>query len=129
MFIGQSQITVTPIAGDAGATIRVNGISVTSGHASGAIALNPGSNTITVVVTAADGITTKTYTITAGYLAQEAYMKASNTDAGDYFGWSVSGSGDTLAVGAMGEDSSATGVNGNQADNSALQSGAVYILR
>jgi hypothetical protein len=35
--------------------------------------------------------------------------------------------GSTLAVGARGEDSSATGINGNQADNSASNSGAVYL--
>ena len=33
-------------------------------------------------------------------LIQEADLKASNTDEGDYFGLSVSPSGDTLAVGA-----------------------------
>src|SRR5690606_34014361 len=46
------------------ATITVNGTAVTSGNASGAIALNVGSNTITTVVTAQDGTTTKTYTVT-----------------------------------------------------------------
>ena len=35
----------------------------------------------------------------------EAYLKASNTGAGDSFGYSVSLSGDTLAVGASLEDS------------------------
>jgi hypothetical protein len=33
-----------------------------------------------------------------------------------------------LAVGAIGEDSNATGVNGNQDDNSANQSGAAYVF-
>ena len=51
---------------------------------------------------------------------QQAYLKASNTGADDYFGWSVAVSGDTVVVGALGEDSNATGVNGNQSDNSAL---------
>ncbi len=59
---------------------------------------------------------------------QEAYLKASNTDAYDNFGYSVSLSGDTLAVGATGEDSNAKGVNGDQADNSAVDSGAVYVF-
>ena len=36
-------------------------------------------------------------------------------------------SGDTLAVGAYSEASDATGVGGNQADNNAPYSGAVYI--
>ena len=60
--------------------------------------------------------------------SQQAYLKASNTGFGDSFGSSVSLSGDTLAVGAAGEDSSATGVNGSQSDNSASESGAVYIF-
>jgi hypothetical protein len=58
---------------------------------------------------------------------QQAYLKASNTEASDYFGSSVSVSGDTLVVGAHFEDSNATGVNGNQADNSATDSGASYV--
>src|SRR5262249_25486086 len=55
-------------------------------------------------------------------------VKASNTGAQDGFGVSVSLSGDTLAVGATGEDSAATGVNGNQADNSTELAGAVYVF-
>jgi nucleotide-binding universal stress UspA family protein len=60
---------------------------------------------------------------------QEAYLKASNTGASDYFGFSVELSGDTLAVGAYGEDSAAKSVGGNQVDNSAGNSGAVYVFR
>jgi hypothetical protein len=60
--------------------------------------------------------------------AQQAYLKASNTGAGDTFGASVALSGDTLAVGAFSEASAATGVNGNQADNSAGGAGAVYVF-
>jgi trimeric autotransporter adhesin len=61
--------------------------------------------------------------------SQQAYVKASNTGAIDYFGRSValSADGSTLAVGAYHEDSSATGIGGNQADNSATYSGAVYL--
>jgi gliding motility-associated-like protein len=59
-----TSITLTPTTSDAGATITVNGAAVTSGTASGAIALNIGTNTITTVVTAPDGTTTKTYTVT-----------------------------------------------------------------
>ena len=60
--------------------------------------------------------------------SQQAYLKASNTDMSDYFGSSISLSGDTLAVGAIGESSSATGVDGSQSDNSAWNSGAVYVF-
>ena len=60
---------------------------------------------------------------------QQAYVKASNTGAGDAFGDSValSADGSTLVVGAPWEDSSATGINGDQTDNSAAGKGAVYV--
>ncbi len=58
-----TSLTVTPTVTDANATVTVNGTSVTSGSASGAINLNVGSNIITVVVTAEDGTTTETYTV------------------------------------------------------------------
>lgn len=58
-----ASITVTPTSADANATLAVDGTAVASGSASGAIALNAGSNTVTIVVTAQDGVTTKTYTV------------------------------------------------------------------
>lgn len=60
----------------------------------------------------------------------QAYLKASNTGAGDGFGGSlsVSADGSTLAVGALFEASSATGVGGNQSDNARNASGAVYVF-
>jgi hypothetical protein len=58
--------------------------------------------------------------------SQQAYLKASNTGADDEFGVSVAVSGDTVVVGAWQESSNATGVNGNQNNNSALNSGAAY---
>jgi gliding motility-associated-like protein len=61
---GTSSITVTPTTNDATATVAVNGNAVTSGSASGAVSLNVGANTITTIVTAQDGTTTQTYTIT-----------------------------------------------------------------
>src|SRR5215470_18834621 len=61
---------------------------------------------------------------------QQAYLKASNTDPYDSFGFALalSANGNTLAVTATREDSNARGVNGNQDDNSAEDSGAVYIF-
>ena len=60
---------------------------------------------------------------------QQAYIKASNPEEFDIFGTrvSISGDGNTLAVGADSEDSNATGINGDQTNNDALQSGAVYV--
>jgi len=66
-----------------------------------------------------------------GFWRQQAYIKGSNTQADDGFGWSValSGDGTALAVGAISEASNATGVNGDQGNNSADESGAAYIFR
>jgi hypothetical protein len=50
-------------------------------------------------------------------------------ECGDEFGRSVALSGDTLAVGTPYEDSAAQDVGGNQDDDSARDSGAVYIFR
>ncbi len=59
-----ASITVTPTTSDAGATVSVNGTAVPSGTASAPIALIVGTNIITTVVTAQDGLTKSTYTIT-----------------------------------------------------------------
>jgi len=70
------------------------------------------------------------FTHTINGWRQEAYLKAVNSDAGDWFGFdvSLSGDGQTLAVGAPLEDSRATGVNGNKTDNQMVNSGAVYLF-
>ena len=60
--------------------------------------------------------------------SQQAYLKASNTDPQDFFGYAVSISGDTIVVGAYGEDSNATGVNGGQLNNAAYYAGAAYVF-
>ena len=60
--------------------------------------------------------------------SQQAYLKASNTDAGDHFGISLAISGETVVVGAYREDSSATGADGNQTHNSATDAGAAYVF-
>ncbi len=59
-----ASVTVTPTAQDPAATIKVKGVTVASGTASGSIALAVGANTISTVVTAQDGTTTRTYSIT-----------------------------------------------------------------
>lgn len=67
---------------------------------------------------------------------QQSYVKASDTDATmpfssfepDNFGYAVAVSGDTVLVGAYGEDSGARGVNGNGSDNSSREAGAAYVF-
>ena len=119
--------TVIPTTDDANATVTVNGVAVISGTASGSISLDEGPNTITVIVTAEDGTTTRTYTIdvdreTAADFAEQASLRVFDADAeaDDWFGGAVALSGDTLAVGAVGKDSD---------DDSKLDVGAVYVFQ
>ena len=60
---GTSSFNLTPTVADSHATVTVNGSTVSSGSAS-AEALQVGANVFTVVVTAADGTTTHSYTVT-----------------------------------------------------------------
>ena len=64
-----------------------------------------------------------------GTWQQEAYVKASNPDGGDFFGFSValSDDGRTLAVSAEGEDGTSSGVDGPQTEG-AGQAGAAYVF-
>ena len=54
-------------------------------------------------------------------------MPADTNPSGDIFGGSVAVSGDTVVVGAWGEDSSTTGVNSTP-DESATHAGAAYVF-
>src|SRR5690242_17301684 len=56
-----------------------------------------------------------------------AYLKASNATKDDQFGSAValSGDGNTMAVSASAEDGAAKGINGNQAEHSQVNAGAV----
>ncbi|NOU69174.1 hypothetical protein GC096_34735 [Paenibacillus sp. LMG 31461] len=56
-----SSISVTPVSTESHATLLINGIPAANGSAFGPIALNPGSNTVSIVVTAQDGVTQKSY--------------------------------------------------------------------
>ncbi|MEO6977152.1 MAG: cadherin-like beta sandwich domain-containing protein, partial [Mucilaginibacter sp.] len=89
-------IAVTPTTGDATQIIKVNGTTVVSGSASAALPLVVGQNVITTVVTAPDGVTTKTYTITVTrpsnnailsglkVMPATALVKVSGPDYSDY---------------------------------------------
>jgi hypothetical protein len=78
------------------------------------------------------------FTRSGGAWSQHSYIKASNTGRkgtgddveGDQFGFSLSLSGDgrTLAVGAVSEDSNATGLDGAQSNDTAASAGAVYVF-
>jgi hypothetical protein len=70
------------------------------------------------------------FSVSAGTWTQQAYVKASNTETIDLFGSAVAlaADGNTLVATAPGESSAATGIGGNQADNSAADAGAAYVF-
>jgi hypothetical protein len=59
---------------------------------------------------------------------ERQYIKASNPDADDWFGEAVAVTDRWLAVGAYRESSWATGLDGDQQDDSEDDSGAVYLF-
>jgi hypothetical protein len=71
-------LTVTPALTESAASVKVNGVAVASGSASGSIPLSVGSNTLTVLVTAQDGTTTKTYTVTVTRRLNYDYWAVAN---------------------------------------------------
>jgi hypothetical protein len=70
------------------------------------------------------------YVYEGGEWRQQAYIKASNSDLGDYFGLvqAISDDGNTLVIGSPGEGSASTGVNGDESDNTMASAGAVYVF-
>ncbi len=125
-------IRVKATSATPGATITVNGVTLGADNTSQLITLSEGVNPVITIVVSASSLS-KTYTLTptrrtAAEFAQQAYVKASNTGGGDAFGTSVAVAGDTMAVGAYTEDSASTGVNGYEGDDSASNSGAVYVF-
>ena len=119
------------VSGAAAMQARVDGATVPLGAQTAPIALPLGSRIVPVSFQAGGGLS-KTYQLVferaASVLAQVAYVKASNSGNTNFFGEVISLSGDTLVAGARGEASAARGVNGDQADHSAADSGAVYVF-
>lgn len=63
-----------------------------------------------------------------GAWAQTALLTAPNGDPDDGFGHALAIEGNRLLVGAIYEDSSAAGVDGDESDNSATGAGAAYVF-
>jgi trimeric autotransporter adhesin len=129
-FPPRTTTTVTAKARDSGATIKIASAPAVMGAGSANVALDAGANRIDVVVTAADAVAQRHYTIDLSGIPTIDYLKASNTRPGEVFGTSVATSGDTLVIGAYGETSLAKGVNNPPAPYSATDgaTGAVYVF-
>jgi alpha-tubulin suppressor-like RCC1 family protein/phosphodiesterase/alkaline phosphatase D-like protein len=113
-----TSMTVTPTVADSTATVKVNGVAVSAGSASGAIALALGPNTITTVVTAQDGSTTQTYTVNVTRLATglaATYISATDVPV-TVNGLTATGNTVNLALGY----SPATGTNLTLVNNTGL---------
>lgn len=118
------------LSGD-GNTLAVSSV----GEASAAKGINGDQNDKSIPLAGAVYVFTRNGTT----WSQQAYIKASNTGEigsedlgpeGDQFGFSLalSTDGTTIAVGSIGEDSGASGINGNQNDNTMAGAGAVYVF-
>ena len=121
-YLKASQVT----AGDQfGRSLAVSGDTVVVG------AVNEDSSTTGINNTpdeaATDAGAAYVFVRSAGTWSQQAYLKASQVTAGDGFGTSVAVSGDTVVVGAPGEDSSTTGINSTP-DEGAPTAGAAYVF-
>jgi hypothetical protein len=127
-----SRIAIEAVTADPQASVAIDGARPAAQRTRAALPLAVGDNTFAIEITARDGkrqayrLTVRRQDLAA--FAQRNYLKASNTGSNDLFGYSIALDGDTLAVGAYLEDSYAKGVDGDQTDNSADGSGAVYIF-
>lgn len=101
------------------------------------VLLSADGATLAVGATAPDGTEARQRSVGSAYVFvqqgeqwhQQARLRASNADVGDAFGerLALSADGRVLAVSAVYEASAAAGLNGDQADNSVLSAGAVYL--
>jgi hypothetical protein len=114
-YVKASHPGVQTFQGSFGLPLAFDGttLAVSAGDANCARGFNPSLGSNDCVASGAVYL----FTRTATSWAQRAYVKATNTDAFDFFGGSIAIDGNTLAVGAGSEDSCATGINGNQSDN------------
>lgn len=126
------QISIRAHHSNSGA-ISLNGSPIESAVPSFNIELNEGDNSIEIDVTSEDGSTSNTYTLNLFRQSmqthtQTAFLKGSSVTENDRFGV-VAIDGNTLAVGARFEDSSSSGINGDE-NNEANggNSGAVYVF-
>ena len=89
------------------------------------LALSADGNTVAIV----DSSVVQIFRFDGATSAEEADFVPSTSPGGFGSGLALSEDGNTVAVGAAFEDSGATGINGDQNDNSAEGSGAVYVFR
>jgi len=90
-------VVITPVASNAYASVQINGVPVQSGGAGQSIPLNVGQNSITVFVTAQNGVEASTYTVTVTRLSNVSTLTSLTLSAASL---SPSFDGGTLAYSA-----------------------------
>lgn len=111
---GQDTLAISSMMEDSNLNVITNGPTSSTNN----LALNSGAVYV--------------YRKTAGIWAQEAFIKASNNDTSDKFGYAIDLSNDTLIVNSYGDDSNSTAiVNGTTSSTSnAFQDfGSVFVYR
>jgi hypothetical protein len=126
-----AQEVALTVSGATLTSVTVNHAPASIGAQTDPIALPLGTITVPVEVVASGGLS-RLYQFEfergSSVVDQIVYGKAPNPGVHSNFGVSIALSGDTLAVGSYGESSRSTGVNGDQTDISAPNSGAVYVF-
>jgi hypothetical protein len=111
----------------AGGTIKVNGVALDASGAWTSPVLSLGETPIEIELTSPFGVS-NTYTVMVERtVEQEAYIKSMHHDERDHFGFWVDYSNDTLLVTAWLDDSAATGIDGDETNNAASDSGAAFV--
>ena len=137
-----TSVNVTATTTQSGATLTVNGSTATSAVARG-VALNVGANTITVVVTASDGTTRRTYTVTVTRAAPDprladASLSALTLSAGSLspafdkatFGYTADVANDVTSVGVTAtttQSGSTLTVNGSTATSAVARAASLNV--
>ncbi len=121
------RVVFTPIASSE-ARIELNGAATPAGQAWATPTLPLKEFPVKLALTSSSGASSTYEVVIEREGSQQAYLKASNAEAGDMFGPMIAMSGDTLVVGAPEEDSNSKAIDGDQNNNSLEASGAVYVF-
>jgi hypothetical protein len=114
--------------GPAGANVQVDTHAVAANEAWASPLLALGDTTIEVAVVSSPFGVESTYQLVvhrAG--SEESYLKAGSPSQTDYLGVSLALAGDTLLATVALEDSATRQINGDEANDSARESGAAYV--
>jgi hypothetical protein len=120
------QLTIQPQA-PAGTSFKVNGMPLAAEGSWSSELLKLGESNVELSLISKTGFNTSYKLAIERTGSQTGFLKASNPDEDDRFGFRAAFSGDTLVVAAPWEDGGGSGVNPPD-DNAVSNSGAVYVF-